>query len=403
MPQTEAPHLTDSVYPDTESEAIPLLKELILAKILTSGPLSFEEFMSLALYHEPGGYYTRPDTLRVGRDGDFFTSVSVGPAFGMILAQRIIAIWEQNDKPSPFTIVEPGPEEGQLSSDILHAILENSPECYQALTYHLIEPFQSKYPSLCSKLSVPDPEKVQIHSDYKTIPSSFGIVIANEIFDALPVHLLELKKGYWHECLVDAQRNDFTWATRPCQNEHLLNTLSPFTPLLPEGYKTEVCLGYEPLLTSLSSSIERGVLLLVDYGFSSPDYYHPNRTTGTLQSYKKHRATDSPLSQPGEQDLTTHVDFSRLLNESQKLNLHPSGFYTQESYLTSLAAPLLTKENSPFSQNPKLIQQFRTLTHPSMLGGRFHVLELSQGSVSARPVSPSGQSGLEYLKKTEST
>ena len=353
--------------------------------------------MEIALYHEPGGYYARPGVRRVGQEGDFFTSISVGPAFGTLLAHRIIDLWERNGSPAEFVIVEPGPEEGQLAGDILQEIATASPACHQAVTYHLLEPFESKHQVLREKLASLDPEKVQIHASSEEIPGAFGIVLANEILDALPVHLLELREGTWHERLVNAEEGKLSWSTRPCRNPTLLEAVRPFTATLPEGYQTEVCLGYQSLLASLASSIARGVLLFLDYGFSSADFYHPDRTEGTLQVYAKHAVNDDPFHEPGQCDLTTHVDFSRVLAGAAAIGLQATDFRTQESYLTTLAMPLFSAPEAPHSSDPSFIRQFRTLTHPSLLGGRFHALELTKGKVETGPAHASGVSGLAYL------
>ena len=352
--------------------------------------------MEQALYHPAGGYYVRPGVQRVGRGGDFITSVSIGPVFGMLLAERVSQAWRQNGAPPQFALVEPGPETGLLAGDLTGSLATRDPECLAALHYHLIEPVPEKHEVLRDRLAELPGVTSTVCTSAREIAAPLGIIIANEILDALPVHLVEKQNGRWLERHVSANDNGFTWATLPCEDDAVLAALEPWQDDLPDGYTTEVCLDYEAFLQPFADAFERAVFVLIDYGFSSADYYQPARTEGTLQVYQSHRKSDDPLAAPGEADITTHVDFSRVLSAAEKMGLHGHGFYRQEQYLTPLAAPLLTAPDSPFATDPALIRQFRTLTHPALPGGRFSVLELTKGPVH---LDPFPFSGLSYLRE----
>jgi SAM-dependent MidA family methyltransferase len=150
--------------------------------------------------------------------------------------------------------------------------------------------------------------------------------------------------------------------------------LSSLGENFPENYRTEVRTNFRTFLEPLLSCLSSGLLVWPDYGFARPEYYHPDRTTGTLRTFSKHRAAEDPLATPGEIDITAHVDFTAVAQAAAELGCRIGGFRNQGAWLTEVGREwLLSWEGSP---QPQALRQFQTLTHPAHLGGSFHVLEL---------------------------
>lgn len=328
--------------------------------------MPFPAFMETALYHPEFGYYAR-ETRQVGRAGDFFTSVSVGPLFGRLLARRFLRWWEIAGSPENWRAIESGAHDGTLAADILGEIEALSPEAFAALEYVIPEPLPRLQAAQREKLARFPNVRFVRHPEELGTPRP-GIAFGNEILDALPFHLIERSGGEWRECLVDFTDGRFIWKTGP-----------PFPGgppgEFPEGYRTEVRTCYADFFKPLLAALSNGLLIFPDYGYPAEDYYHPDRITGTLRTFAKHRAAEDPLAAPGETDITAHVDFTAATNAAISLGCQPATLRTQSAWLTDIARDLLlSMEGKP---DPALLRQFQTLTHPGQLGTRFHVLELT--------------------------
>ncbi|MES2983364.1 MAG: SAM-dependent methyltransferase [Verrucomicrobiota bacterium] len=349
------------------------LREKIDAELAKLGSISFPDFLNLALYHPEHGYYAS-NPNQVGRDGDFYTSVSVGPLFGQLLARRFIQWWQDQGKPSAWRILEIGAHDGKLAADLLQTIAALSPQAWQQLEYATVEPLPLLREAQQQRLS-PLAAKLHLATDFQTlseIPLP-GIAFGNEILDALPFHLIRRCENQWREVFVSS-----TWEliTQPIDPT---STLGKKTAALgdafPDDYQTEIRTNYLPFLSRISNSISDGMLIFIDYGFAAPEYYDTHRTRGTLRTFSKHQAAEDPLADPGKRDITAHVDFTDLAREAQTLGWHPTHFSSQGSYLTHLAAPMI---QSGEMNDPKTIAQFRSLTHPAHLGASFHVIEFEK-------------------------
>jgi SAM-dependent MidA family methyltransferase len=386
------------IYPPSGEGATSLLGGHLRSRISRDGPLSFADFMAEALYHPEWGYYSAPNRTRVGREGDFITSVSVGSTFGSLLAARLHSFWLANGSPPEFHLLEPGPESGDLALDILKAATPLDPPFRAALRYHALEPIAAKRQCLESRFAELDEPHLQVHQSASDLRFPFGAVLANEIVDALPVHLIEWQNNDWSERLVTCDKDAFRWTTQPITNPDLRDALPDFPSPPENGYVTEVCLAYQSFLTPLATALDSGLYIFIDYGHAEADYYAPSRATGTLQTFHQHQATDNPLHHPGSQDLTAHANFTRLAEIGRQLGLAPTGFTRQERYLTALAEPLLSSFDPTSPEFASIVRQFRTLTHPSMLGGAFHMLEFTKGETTWCPKPfQFDQQGLEML------
>ena len=381
-PSRPCKHPVPENYPSSGIGAIPLLDHVLRPLIEQEGPLPFPRFMELALYHGEHGYYSNPARTRIGRTGDFATSVSVGQAFGRLLAVRLHQAWEAHGRPASLPVLELGPEDGSLALDILQAARRRDADFHRALHYTVCEHNARKREALAARFSAAQEARLDIVASPADHRAERGVILANEVLDALPVHLVRSSGGAWNERLVTLENDSLSWTETPVPGGDLQQHLATLPSDLPDGYSTEVCLQLGPFFRELAGVFEDALFLFIDYGFEREDYYHPDRTEGTLQTYAHHQAGDDPLDAPGQRDLTTHLDFTRVREAAAAAGLQSLGSARQESYLVHLARDILS-DLSPEGSNRDFLRQFQTLTHPAFFGSRFHVLEFAKGATSS--------------------
>lgn len=326
----------------------------------------------MALYDPEEGYYAR-GSGQVGRGGDFFTSVSVGPLFGMLLARRFHRFWKEIGSPTRWRITECGAHDGTLAADILTALAEISPPACGRLEYLILEPLTALRATQQGKLAGFAP-RVRWECSAAGAEALPGVVFGNELLDALPFHAVTFRDGRWHERSValDAE-GGFRWELREIGTGPLADALTALPVALPDGYETEIRTGIRGFLEPLAGLLERGLMVWPDYGFVRADYYHPARTTGTMRTFARHRAGENPLESPGTRDITAHVDFTTVAGAITCLGGTPAPLASQGRWLTEIAREwLLAQEGRP---DAALLRQFQTLTHPGHLGRGFAVLE----------------------------
>ncbi|MFC7338989.1 class I SAM-dependent methyltransferase [Haloferula chungangensis] len=357
-------------YREEASEAIAGLANRIVGKIREIGPIPFPTFMEMSLYDSEAGYYARRAD-QVGRAGDFFTSVSAGPLFGRLLAQYIAQWWAQAGHPEAWRIIELGGHDGSLAGDILAEIRDSHPAAFAGLKYVILEPLEGLAAAQNERLtefaghflSTPDPA---------SLAPQPGYLIANEVLDALPFHLVESFDDGWHEIGVKLSGDDrFEW--------HDLGPVPVMTAALPlrsPGYRSEIRPDFAGFLKPLVRAIQPGRMLWIDYGFERDDYYAESRTSGTLRTFRNHQAGEDPLEAPGSQDITAHVDFTAMMEAIESLGGETLRFENQARFLTDVSRPwLLSLEGKTDAATMKLLRNFQTLTHPGQMGSRFHLLE----------------------------
>ncbi len=339
--------------------------------------MRFADFMAAALY-EPGlGYYARA-TRQVGRGGDFFTSVSVGPLFGELLARRFLREWLESGSPACWRIIECGAHDGTLAADVLGELARLDPQAFAALEYAIPEPLPLLQAAQRKMLGgFLGKTRFVTNAEELTINPLPGVAFGNELLDALPFNVVVRKSAGWGECRVaSAAIGGFIW-----EDEHeitdpdLLAALAKLGDDFPVGYRTEVRTNFQDFLAPLTRALSSGLLVWPDYGFARPEYYQPARHTGTLRTFSKHRAAENPLNSPGNLDITAHVDFTAVAEAAIALGSQPAAFRNQGAWLTEIGREwLLSQEGQPQLDARR---QFQTLTHPAHLGGSFQVLEIS--------------------------
>jgi SAM-dependent MidA family methyltransferase len=352
------------------------LASFISDTIRERGPVTFRWFMEQALYHPEHGFYSSGRCI-IGRRGDYFTNVSVGSLFGRLMAVQFAEIWELLGRPNEFTIVEQGAHEGDFARDVLKEAREKSSEFFDALRYRIIEPFpilQNRQEAKLERFR----EKMNWQKSLEQMEKFAGVHFSNELIDAMPVHLIASAKDGWQEKYVSFTAEHFDFAVGSLSTSGLRKQLAklPAPPGL--NYETEVNLAALDWIEMLSAKLDRGFALAVDYGYVREEFFAPERTTGTLQSFANHRVVSSPLLDPGQIDITAHVDWTSLSERAEECGLEVAGFTDQHHFLTALATTLLPNELAERDR-----RALQTLLHPGLLGRTFQFLALSKNLSSA--------------------
>ena len=347
------------------------LTDLLREDISRRGPIPFRDFMAAALYHPEFGYYGS-GRARIGREGDFFTNVSVGALFGKLLARQFAEMWERLGRPAGFTIVEQGAHRGEFARDALEGLQEFAPECFATTSYWIAEPVAELRTTQAATLA--GFERVRWAASLEELPRFTGVHFSNELIDALPVHRIAWAGGVWMEQYVDLREDSFVFVNGKVSSADLEARLSLLPPV-PDGYRTEVGVAALEWITGLAALLERGFVIAIDYGLSREEYYRPERTDGTLSAYAGHRRESDPLVRPGEIDLTAHVDFTSMVERAEENGLLALGFTDQHHFMVGLGKSHFREG----STDPREVGAFKTLMHPNLMGRAFKVLCLEKG------------------------
>lgn len=375
----------------------------IRAEIDERGPITFARFMELALYHPVHGYYLSPDR-RPGRGGDFLTAPEMHPFFGIAIARYIVACWDRLDRPDPFTIREYGSGIGGLAYDIIAGLLEGRPEIRSALRYRLneINPHRSRE-ALDAMREVGlgdivsfDPSSGAESRVGAALEEITGVVIANEVVDAIPVHRLVWDGAAFGEMRVGwdgggAGQGRFVEHEGGLSAEvialdvpHYLTRHGIDPSSWPAGTRIEVPPAVERWIEGVGGGLARGYALIVDYGYPAAELYRDHRLEGTLRAYREHGVTDDPFGHVGMQDLTAHVDFSRLADAAQRAGFDVVGLTTQADFLAEvgLGDLLLAMQRQPDTTVEEYYRAqaavFRLIDPAGM--GRFRVLGMARNA-----------------------
>lgn len=373
------------------------LLEIIIGEIRKRGAVSFEEFMRLALYCPVYGYYEKEEDT-IGRNGDFYTSVSVGNLFGELLALQF-AQWlvQCQSGTHPVQIVEAGAHRGHLARDILTWFQQNCSELSRSLQYIIVEPSPIRQKWQAGTVGEFGQQVRWISRITDHAPRITGVIFANELLDAMPVRRFgwDAQKERWFEWGITLKNDELAWARLELQatagsaglmqdafaafsdqpSSRLLQAFKDLA-LFPDGYTFEVGSEAETWWLEASTALGHGKLMAIDYGMTIEELISPARKDGTLRGYYRHQSTTDILSNPGEQDLTAHVNFSAVIAAGEARGLKTETFETQGQFLTRIAAHAWNGQS--FQMNSSRARQFQTLTHPEHLGNSFRVLVQSR-------------------------
>jgi len=320
----------------TESEE---LKAAIRERIAAEGRIPFRQFMALALYHPQHGYYSSP-RQRMGRHGDYLTSPEVHPIFGSLVAKQLCQMWQAMGEPQPFTVVEMGAGSGLLARDILAWAGRRAPEFFQALEYRLIE---------LNEWLVEDQRRLLRQVDASLAKDSWlpsleaiaaesvsGCFLSNELIDSFPVHRLVVRDGRLHELYLEWREERFVETLGPPSTPQLEDYFHRLGLLPGEGCSAEVNLEALEWMKAVASALRRGFVLTFDYGYPAAELYAPWRKDGTLLCFYRHNPSTDPYARLGHQDMTSHVDFTSLVQAGREHGLEPLGLTSQGRFLTAL-------------------------------------------------------------------
>ncbi len=287
------------------------------------GPITFAEFMRVALYWPNGGYYATRTGL--GPRGDFFTAPLTHPVFGALVARQLAQMWRALGSPSPFWVLEPGAGTGTLGRDAVRYVASADPAFAEALRYVGIDvrPAASGTPA--------------VRSNGMPFRGVRGVVLANELLDAMPVHRVTVAGGELRELYVGLDGDGgFEERVGEPSTPELARRLASLGVALPEGYRAEINLGLGAWCKDIASALDAGYVLVIDYGHEATAYYDDSRRTGTLRCYAGHTLNADPYRGPGTQDISVHVELTSLRNGAEAAGLSSLGSASQADFLRAL-------------------------------------------------------------------
>lgn len=352
------------------------LEDMLAERIRRDGPMPFAAYMQSALYHPTLGYYSSPRP-RTGFAGHYVTAPEIAPAYGALWARGLAALWDACDRPDRFDIVEIGPGEGGAARSILGAA---QGAFAKALRYHLVE--RNRTAEKRQREVLGEGPAVQWHPTLEDVPRfANGCVLANEVLDNLPVHLVERRDGNLMEVCVETEGGRLVERLRPPSSEHLERYLERVDVALEEGHRFEVGLAAISVVTRAASLFERGALLLIDYGITAAEA--SSRPTGTIVCYSQSGADAEPLDRPGDKDITSHANWTAVVDALRAAELDTYGPLPQAAVLRSLgigeyddALRIAQERASDRGQGSTALraisrrQGLRVLTDPGGLGGQ---------------------------------
>ena len=327
----------------TTATGNPQLIEAIRADIAAQGGrITFARFMDLALYHPEWGYYHAAQR-RPGRPGDFLTAPEAHPFFGIALARQVADCWERLGQPAQFTVREYGPGIGGLAWDIIGGLQRENLNCLAALSYELVERNSQRVVEALAAFrdeGLGDVVRALAPDAITTLPPITGVILANEVADAFPVHRLiwhagELREGWvtWDGTGLAEEIADLSPEALETDPAGMLEAHSI---TLHEGDRIEIGPAAAAWFAEAASRLARGYAIVIDYGYPAAQLYQSHRLEGTVRAYRAHTVTDDPFAHIGEQDLTAHVDFTALREAGEAAGLTFAGQTNQAAFLTSL-------------------------------------------------------------------
>ena len=307
------------------------LEDKIKLFIQNNGPITFAKFMDSALYDREYGYYTRHSN-KFGKSGDFYTSPTVHRAFGEVISNLIVKFFELIDK-KDITVIELGSGNGYMALDILNTLKRNNEKLYCNLNCICVDSSSSNLKK-SKDLLTDHKEKVKWHRDISELQGKFtAIVLSNEFFDALPFHRIKFKDNKPQEIYVSVNQNGFIELLDDLSNSEIQEVIDNLQISLAQDQQIEINTNYKQVFNQISEILEKGMVLSFDYGYLQKELYSPKRFEGTYRCFHNHKLSVNPYQNIGEQDITSSVDFSSLINCGQQAMLNTIKYTTQGQFL----------------------------------------------------------------------
>ncbi|UQD52733.1 SAM-dependent methyltransferase [Bacillus methanolicus] len=343
-----------------------------LKKLIQSKPekmISYAQYIAEALYHPEHGYYMR-EGEKIGRNGDFITTSNISDIYGRAIAKWYRKLVQEYDLPS--SVCEIGAGNGRFAMAFLK---EWHREHHLPLRYFIVEtsPYHLKKQR---DLVTNFPNVKQIYN-FEEIKPFKGMVFSNELFDALPVHVIERNEGMLYEIMIAVENNELIEKKVPLDNEQILCFIKKNKIVLNENQRIEIPLEMERMLARISNMMEKGLVVTADYGYTTDEWMEPHRRDGSLRGYYKHKMFHDVLKHPGKMDITSHVHFDALKREGEELGLRFLIKQRQDEFLLSIGLLKELEENydpNPFSETSKRNRAIRSLILPDGMSGSFHIM-----------------------------
>jgi SAM-dependent MidA family methyltransferase len=330
------------------------------ARIQREGPISFRDWMQAALYDESDGYYCRPGQVRQGRAGDYRTAPETSPLFAATLASYFSKLFAELGSPPTWTIFEAGAGGGEFAQGVLTTLRDIYPEVFSATNYVIDEVSPATRGRAQAGLSE-FAERLSFQSLAETVhPAKAGICFSNELIDAFPVHRVIVRDGNLRELFVGLNGDEFVWVeSDPVQQ--VAEYCSRVGLRLSEGQIAEINLGAEEYVSRAARLFDRGFLITVDYGAERSELLDaPDRFEGTLRAFRRHQMIRNVLDTPGEQDLTTTVDWTQIKEAGRSAGLRAIRFERLDQFL--LAEGLTGVLSEMLSQTEGQVEALRLTT-----------------------------------------
>lgn len=344
----------------------------IIKEIETGGPMPFDRYMAMALY-EPGlGYYVN-GLQKFGTAGDFVTAPEQGPLFAQALARQLDEVATKLD--SEWVLLEPGAGSGALARDLLEGLT------HPPARYLILEPSAALREVQAETLAdLPESLRRRIKWIDQPPEQPFdGVILANEVLDALPAKRFVYESGEFRELCIQHADGRLAWTTTR-SSPRLARALDALernlSRPLPDGYQSELCVDLPAWLETISTPLARGMILLIDYGYPRQEYYHPDRSAGTLVCHYRHRAHFDPFVWPGLTDLSVFVDFTATAEAAHTCGLKVAGYTTQAGFLLSLGIAESVEHIDDPQQRLRHAAEIKRLTLPGEMGEKFKVIAL---------------------------
>jgi SAM-dependent MidA family methyltransferase len=337
----------------------------------SGGWISFARYMELALYAPGLGYYSA-GARKLGKAGDFVTAPEISPLYGQTLARQVKQVLEAGFD----EVLEVGAGSGALAATLLEE-LERSGKAPR--NYLILELSADLRERSRDTLAARVPHLLERVAWLNRLPPVFsGVVLGNEVLDAMPAHVVRVQGGKVEEGGVGVRNDRLDWSWRLASGDALdaARALK-----LPEGFRTEIQLAAQGFIRSLAGVLEKGVAFFVDYGFPQKEYYHPQRKDGTLMCHYRHHAHADPFFLPGLQDITSHVDFSAIAGAAGEGGLEVAGYTSQAQFLVNCGITEVMSR-TPAEDGAKflpLANQANRLMSPAEMGELFKVIALARG------------------------
>lgn len=347
------------------------LSTYIHMQLQEKGAMPFHVFMQHALYHPLYGYYSA-GLIKFGEEGDFITAPELTPLFGKTLANQVQQVLSQLTNPIVF---EFGAGSGRLCVDILTELkaLDCLPSAYFIL--EVSADLKHRQQTLIQQ-EIPDLAPLVTWLSAWPDEAFQGVIIANEVLDAMPVHRFLYKEGQYFEAVITEESPEaLIERFEPCKDPLLQAYLDRLSLTLPDPYLSEANLFMEGWMQECARMLSHGAMICLDYGFPRHEYYHPDRQQGTLMCHYRHHAHTNPLVYVGEQDITAHVDFTHLAEAADLAGFHVAGFTNQAAFLMNNGLLTLLQE----SDSMHALQAVKKLIQPNEMGELFKVMALTKG------------------------